>query len=198
MLNGQLPIFTSQDNPAAFAPNVRTRFLSFAYLSAFSLCMLFLPSKLSYDWQMNSIELVEQWTDPRNLTTLVVFVLLTCLVLAALLNRNKATQSMLYFGVTFLIITHLPASNLLVTVGFVVAERTLYVPSIGFSTLLLVGYLQLVNRLNGQAHGSSWWWPRKERIEQSLKLAIGLLFAVFFVKTLLRNQDWLTRESLFE
>lgn len=151
--------------------------------------MLFLPSKLSYDWQMNSIELVEHWTDPRNLVTLAAFTLLASLVLTALLNRNKATQSLLYFGVTFLIITHLPASNLLVTVGFVVAERTLYVPSLGFSTLFLFGYLQLENQLTGS---------RKERLEKYLKLAIGLLFAVFTVKTLLRNQDWLTREALFE
>lgn len=153
--------------------------------------MLFAPVKLSYDWQMNSIELVEQWSDARNLITLLVFVVLLCLVLTAILNQNQDTQSMLYFGVTFLIVTHLPASNLLVTVGFVIAERTLYVPSIGFSALFLLGYIQLEDRLNCLA-------KRKERIEKYLKLAIGILFAAFFLKTLLRNQDWLTRQSLFE
>ena len=187
MLNGQLPIFTSQDNPAAFAPSRLTRFLTFTYLSAFSLCMLFAPVRLSYDWQMNSIELIDQWTDPRNLISLLVFAVLAWLVLTALLNRNPTTQSILYFGVTFLIISHLPASNLLVTVGFVIAERTLYVPSIGFSTLLLLGYIQLEHRLK-----------RKERPAKYLKLAVWVLFAVFFVKTLTRNQDWLTRQSLFE
>lgn len=36
------------------------------------------------------------------------------------------------FGVLFYIIAFIPASNLFITVGYVIAERALYLPSIGF------------------------------------------------------------------
>ena len=193
MLNGQLPIFTAQDNPAAFSSNLKTKLLTFSYLASFNFCMLFNPSKLSYDWQMNSIALIERLADLRNLTTLTVFSVLIGLILIAMRNRNKATQSIFYFGLTFLLIPHLPASNLVVTVGFVIAERCLYIPSIGFSTLFILGFMKIENQLNCQTH-----LAKREKNKRYLQFAIYLLFAMFFAKTLLRNQDWLTRESLFK
>ncbi len=42
-----------------------------------------------------------------------------------------------------LVITFLPASNLLIRVGFVVAERVLYLPSAGYCLLIALG----VNRV---------------------------------------------------
>lgn len=148
MLNGQLPIFSSQDNPAAFSSNSLTKFLTFTYLASFNFLMLIMPSKLCYDWQMNSLPLIEQFFDSRNLITFCFFALLFVLILISIVNKNKETQSMLFFGIAFLILPHLPASNLFITVGFVIAERTLYIPSIGFSTLFIIGFIQLKNRYN--------------------------------------------------
>ena len=42
-------------------------------------------------------------------------------------------------GLAFMIIPFLPASNVFFRVGFVVAERILYLPSIGFVILLVTG-----------------------------------------------------------
>ncbi len=46
----------------------------------------------------------------------------------------------------FLVLPFIPASNLFFPVGFVVAERVLYVPSIGYCMLFAVGYSILEQR----------------------------------------------------
>ena len=43
-------------------------------------------------------------------------------------SQEDAEDSAVLLGLSMLLLTYLPASNLLVTVGFVVAERLLYLP----------------------------------------------------------------------
>lgn len=44
------------------------------------------------------------------------------------------------FSIIFYIITFLPASNIFITVGFVLAERILYLPSIAFCLIAVSAY----------------------------------------------------------
>lgn len=50
-----------------------------------------------------------------------------------------SSSRILTLGLGFLVIPFLPASNLFFRVGFVVAERVLYLPSVGFCVLLTFG-----------------------------------------------------------
>ena len=56
-----------------------------------------------------------------------------------------ASAHSLSFGLLLLVIPFLPASNLLFHVGFVVAERVLYIPSMGFCVLVAQGVRALHN-----------------------------------------------------
>jgi ABC-type transport system involved in cytochrome bd biosynthesis fused ATPase/permease subunit len=49
----------------------------------------------------------------------------------------------LALGLALLVVSFLPASNLLFRVGFVLAERVLYIPSVGFCVLVTLGIRQL-------------------------------------------------------
>jgi len=49
-------------------------------------------------------------------------------------------------GLSLLIIPFLPSSNLLFKVGFVIAERNLLLPSLGYCLLIGVGFQKLKNR----------------------------------------------------
>ncbi|KAG9509475.1 Protein O-mannosyl-transferase TMTC2 [Fragariocoptes setiger] len=57
---------------------------------------------------------------------------------------NEATATaqlgLITLALLFALLTYLPASNLIVHVGFVVAERTLYMPSVGVTILMGVAY----------------------------------------------------------
>ena len=73
----------------------------------------------------------------------------------------------------------LPATNLLFYVGFVVAERILYIPSIGFC--LLLGHVL----------------TKKATKNRLGKMAIFALLAIWACRTVVRNQDWKDEESLY-
>lgn len=69
----------------------------------------------------------------------------------AISRSSKASSALrsasLLFQLSFLILPFLPATNLFFYVGFVVAERVLYMPSVGFCLLLGHGFLNVWNRL---------------------------------------------------
>ena len=58
---------------------------------------------------------------------------------------SLATARSLTFGLLLLVVPFLPACNLLFHVGFVVAERVLYIPSMGFCVLVAQGVRALHN-----------------------------------------------------
>ncbi|KAG5862824.1 hypothetical protein JTB14_007011 [Gonioctena quinquepunctata] len=128
ILQGSLPKFSQQDNPAAFHPSVYVRFLTFCYLSSFNWWLILCPSTLSHDWQMGSIPLVFSINDSRNVLTLSFFGIVCSLAVRGLCDFENQKHAPIVLGLLLLIVPFLPATNLLVTVGFVVAERVLYIP----------------------------------------------------------------------
>ena len=78
------PTFVDSDNPAAFSPHWKTRFLTYSYLCALNVWLLLLPSQLCHDWSMGSIPLVESVADYRILASLslLAVTLTSCTLLA--------------------------------------------------------------------------------------------------------------------
>ncbi|XP_037555691.1 protein O-mannosyl-transferase TMTC1-like [Dermacentor silvarum] len=207
ILQGSFPEFSEMDNPASFSPMRATRLLTYSYLCAFNAWLVLCPRTLSYDWQMGSVPLVTSPFDPRNLATVVVFVALAALAWRALSpwHRNSRSageprQQCCYFNnaeslhepssgllvaLLLTVLPFLPASNLFVTVGFVVAERVLYIPSIGVTLLVAEGLCRLHTRCSRVIR-----WC-------SLASCVVLVF-LFAARTWNRNSVWTSRETLFE
>lgn len=80
LLQGSLPRFSQQDNPAAFHSSFQVRFLTFLYLSSFNSWLLLCPSQLSHDWQMGSIPLIMSFRDTRNILTLFTFCVILLII----------------------------------------------------------------------------------------------------------------------
>lgn len=92
------------------------------------------------------------------------------------------------FSLLFMILPFVPASNILQTVGFVAAERTLYIPSIGWSVLVAVGWGRLLSRVRARVRRVS---------PHLLYLATLGLLAVSAARLVLRNNVWSSRATLF-
>ncbi|XP_063709260.1 protein O-mannosyl-transferase TMTC1-like isoform X2 [Culicoides brevitarsis] len=182
LLQGSLPRFSQQDNPAAFHPNIYVRLMTFCYLAAFNWWLLLCPSTLSHDWQMGSIPLVTSISDARNILTFVTFFVLILLSYRALMDFEHHRHVPLVLGIMMLITPFMPATNLLVTVGFVVAERVLYIPSIGCVLLVVYGAQNL--------------WHAMPKSRCIIIITSILLLTAGCLKTLCRNKDWNSRESL--
>ena len=91
MLHGELPHFSSQDNPASFSEDLQTRLLTYSHLFYFNAKLLVFPLTLCYDWQMGSIPLVESLIEMRNVGTGLFFLYLTALGCFALLGKSSVS-----------------------------------------------------------------------------------------------------------
>uniref|UniRef100_A0A8C8II15 DUF1736 domain-containing protein n=1 Tax=Oncorhynchus tshawytscha TaxID=74940 RepID=A0A8C8II15_ONCTS len=132
VIQSQLPVFTRFDNPAAVSHTL-ARQLTFNNLLPVNAWLLLNPSELCCDWTMGTIPLVESPLDLRNLATMAFYSLLGLLAYRSLRHSNSSALSLIMLPFT-------PASNLFFPVGFVVAERVLYVPSMGFCVLVAHGF----------------------------------------------------------
>ncbi|XP_022919760.1 protein O-mannosyl-transferase TMTC1-like [Onthophagus taurus] len=182
LLQGSFPKFSEQDNPAAFHPSLYVRILTFCYLAAFNWWLLLCPATLSHDWQMGSIPLVTSLTDSRNIVTFLFLGVALLLATRSLIDFEVQRHVPLVLGCLLLIVPFMPATNLVVTVGFVVAERVLYIPSTG--CILLTAYgLQLM-------------WNAYNKYRQVIQCLIVLLLTTSCLRVVIRNKDWRSRESL--
>ena len=100
------------------------------------------------------------------------------LVFYGLVGHEKHRKIVL-MGVVMIMFPFLPASNLFFPVGFVVAERVLYLPSMGFCVLVALGFKLLLQR------------AKNSKILCKFILAfLGYILVMHSVKTLHRNRDW--------
>jgi hypothetical protein len=89
-------------------------------------------------------------------------------------------------SVVMMVIPFIPASNLVTYVGFVVAERVLYIPSLGFCLLVGHGFVKLMERFG-------------DRTIWKLLLMMFLILVLLALggRTIIRNVDWTSEETLY-
>ncbi|KAJ8395712.1 hypothetical protein AAFF_G00029490 [Aldrovandia affinis] len=180
IIQSQLPVFTRFDNPAAVSPTP-ARQLTFNYLLPVNAWLLLNPSELCCDWTMGTIPLVESLLDVRNFATLAFYCLLGLLAFQSLRYSDQSSKTII-MALSLIVLPFVPASNLFFPVGFVVAERVLYVPSMGFCMLVAHGF-RIVSH-SGNLKRISW-------------LCMALLLTTHAVKTFNRNWDWESEYTLF-
>ncbi|XP_076445785.1 protein O-mannosyl-transferase TMTC2-like [Babylonia areolata] len=91
----------------------------------------------------------------------------------------------LILSLSFIVFPFIPASNLFFYVGFVIAERILYIPSMGFCLLLAQG----AHLLRARA--------RSEGGRKGVAGGVVAVLLLFSLRTWQRNQDWQTEEKLY-
>ena len=114
------------------------RQLSWIYLTFINSWLLLNPTHLCPDWRFGLAPLIHSITDPHNLLSLVTMGTVTALAVYGVKHSSVRSRTLL-LGLALMIIPFLPASNLFFPVGFVVAERVLYLPSMGFCMLVAYG-----------------------------------------------------------
>ena len=162
-------ILQEGDNPASFMESRLLRCLNFNYILALNFWLMVLPEWLCYDWALGSIELITSFQDPRILAIATFWVMITIIAL-----RFNWTS------LVFMAIPFIPCSNLLVYVGFVIAERNLYVPTIGYCILLSKGILAFYKRA-----------PRITAI------AFISLLVIYGIRSFQRSLDWRNEIQLY-
>jgi protein O-mannosyl-transferase len=171
------------DQPFVDNPMVGADFLT-ARLTALKVMfhyigLLLWPRSLSWDYSYNQIPLT---TWDVGLAALAGMIAL--LVLVAGLYRKHAPA--FFFG-AFFFLAILPTSNLLIIIGSIMAERFLYLPSIGFAGCVVACVLALGRKLS-----------KKNFLHiRMVTAALALVVIGFGLRTWVRNWDWADGERFW-
>ncbi|XP_031558071.1 protein O-mannosyl-transferase TMTC4-like [Actinia tenebrosa] len=140
------PHFQVSDNPPSFEKSFVSRFINYNYIYTINLWLLINPWWLCFDWSMGCIPLIKEPTDPRVAAVLLMWAVLFTLFGYCILGQPSHYKRICTMGLAFLIVPFLPASNIFFRVGFVIAERVLYLSSVGSCILVVLGIAALSRR----------------------------------------------------
>ncbi|KAJ1419883.1 hypothetical protein B484DRAFT_453258 [Ochromonadaceae sp. CCMP2298] len=134
LLNGPQYLYkwTVLENHVHHLPHFYERSLSYAQYHFWYLAKLVAPVSLCFDYGYSCIPTVHKLADPLNILPLTAYGLLLTLAFAAL----RSVRPSLMISFALLLLPLLPALNLFMPVGTLLAERLLFVPSVGFCMLL--------------------------------------------------------------
>ena len=131
---------------------------------------------------MDTIPPISSLTDPRNLLTLATLAGLISMGYYGMIGREPHRRRVL-FSLCLMVVPFLPASNLFFPVGFVIAERVLYIPSMGFCMLVAYG---------------AWRIKRRPSLYIAARAGIVFLVLIHGVRTYRRSQDWFNNLSIYQ
>lgn len=148
------------------------------------------PAKLSADYSYNAVPLfgasASSWENAK--AFIAVAVCLGAVLLAILLAvRWRRTGKPLLFFLGFFFLALLPTSNLIIIIGSIMAERFLYLPSVGLAGCLVAAIHQLARRFSVK-----WRWT-----PQAIWIALCLAVLLFTARTYARNFDWQNARNLW-
>ncbi|XP_061083229.1 protein O-mannosyl-transferase TMTC4 isoform X1 [Conger conger] len=177
------PAFTEVDNPASFAENVFLRTVNYNYYYSLNAWLLLCPWWLCFDWSMGCVPLIKSVCDWRMVPLLLLWSGLIGLASQALLSQDGHRRRTLALGLVLLVVPFLPACNLFFRVGFVIAERVLYLSCAGYCLILTYAL----------GRSCCLWRPHKTLLHAAL---LGLL-CVNASRCALRSHQWRSEQSLF-
>ena len=155
------------ENPLVGAHFLTARLSSIAVMARY-LWLLVWPARLSCDYSYAAVPLanggLKDWID-------WIAVVVVIAVVAWQFMRNK----LLFFFATFAFVTFVPVSNLLFSIGTIMAERFLYLPAAGFAACLVLVIYSVGQRVGSRA---------------AAPVVLCLIIAAMGIRTWKRNLEW--------
>jgi len=175
------PVWQRGDNPAAMEESTVTRLLTFNYIYLLNMWIVLVPEWLCFDWAMGCIPPVTQ-ADLRAGTVLFIWAAILAITLKYR-KKIKEHNFLIHFSLSLILSPFILSTNVFVYVGFVIAERNLYLSIAGYSFLLTSGF----NRLCGIKAFS-------QRLSRFFMI---LLFLMFILRSHIRSCHWRNEMDLF-
>lgn len=183
VMGSTTPTFQHADNPHSFISSAFLRLVNYSYIYALNFWLLLNPWWLCFDWSMGCVPTIESVVDPRIGVALLFWVVLITLILTSISYPVEHYKRILSMAFAILVVPFLPASNLFFRVGFVIAERILYLPSAGFCMLVVTG-ARMFCQFSSVAR----------KVVASFFL---FLIVIYIFRSVQRSAEWLTESELF-
>lgn len=176
------PKFQPVDNPASFLNNIFFRILNYNYIYCLNIWLLICPIWLCFDWSMGCISLITGH-DYRIFVVIIFWLLFGSLIMYTFMVHKDKTLRYIIMGLAILIFPFLPASNIFFNVGFVLAERILYIPSAGYCLLVTIGLHKFFARFF---------------VPKMALFAYIMLIVLLFTRSWIRSGQWRNEKLLFQ
>lgn len=159
--------FPFVDNPLVAANFFRARLTAIVVMAKY-LWLLVWPARLSADYSYAQIPIatgtLHEW---------IAWIAVAAVALAVA-SQFKANRLWFFFG-AFAFVTFVPVSNLLFMSGTIMAERFLYLPSVGFAACAVMAVYAICERIH---------------LPILAPIALCVFITGFGVRTWVRNLDW--------
>ncbi|XP_072252706.1 protein O-mannosyl-transferase TMTC4 isoform X2 [Leuresthes tenuis] len=157
--------------------------MNYNYYYSLNAWLLLCPWWLCFDWSMGCVPLIKSATDWRMVWLLLLWCVLIGLISQALCSQDSQRRRTLTLGLVLLVVPFLPACNIFFRVGFVIAERVLYLSSAGYCLLLAYSLGHCCCR-----------WSKHRKL---LCVMVFALVCMYVVRCALRSHQWRSEQSLF-
>ncbi|XP_067670553.1 protein O-mannosyl-transferase TMTC4-like [Haliotis asinina] len=184
VMGSTTPIFQVHDNPHSFVNGTILKILNYNYLYAINSWLLINPWWLCFDWSMGCIPVITSLTDPRILVDIALWGVFGALVFQCCRGGLTKDRRILITALAVLGVPFLPASNLFFRVGFVIAERILYLSCAGFCMLVVLGARQICIRLHNTT-------------KQLVSSGFYIIIVLFILRSIQRSSEWREEMTLF-
>ncbi|XP_046569319.1 protein O-mannosyl-transferase TMTC4-like [Haliotis rubra] len=181
------PTFRQDENPHSFFGGILYRVLNYNYLYAINSWLLLNPWWLCFDWSMGSIPVITSLADPRILADIGLWAVFGALVFQCCRGGLTRDNRILITSMAVLGVPFLPASNLFFRVGFVIAERILYLSCAGFCMLVVLGARQICHKCQPNSTAK-------------MMASAGFTFVIvtFVLRSIQRSGDWKVAKDLYQ
>jgi tetratricopeptide (TPR) repeat protein len=145
--------------------------------------LMIVPYPLVYDYSFNTIQLVDL-SNIQVILTIIGAITVIGFSIKLIKDLNN-TKTLIFITLLLLFVLPLiPVSNLLFPIGATMAERFLFIPSLGFIMLFTFGLFHLFEKSD----------IKNSKISQGIFILIAIPLAV---TTVARNNAWESDETLF-
>jgi protein O-mannosyl-transferase len=173
------------DNPMMSAGFWAARLTAIKVIGKY-LWLFIWPARLSPDYSYNAVPLFgwhpAQWEDSKALIALAL-----CVSAVVLAVRWYRTSKPLFFFLAFFFVALVPTSNLAILIGSIMAERFVYLPSIGLAGCVVAAIWGLSRQVP----------PPRLLDMRAIWTAVALVCLACAARTYARNSDWLDDQSLW-
>ena len=201
MNQGSQPIFNETELRLIFHSDRHVRVMSMSYLYAFNYWLLLCPYQLCCDWTHPSILPILSLSDPRNIWLPLLLLLFAALALRCVTSREDRLP--LGMAAALTIVPFIPATGIVFRIGFIIAERVLYLPSIGHCIMIAYGASKFkrycfITFLTLNIYVLLFRYLLFSHLRKFLYLVCLLILLLQGWRTRLRNEDWLSDLNLYK
>lgn len=167
-----------------YASDNSGRLATAVYCIIKNILLMAYPHPLVYDYSYNHIPVIA-WSDFSAWGSLIVLI---SMIAFALLNFKK--NYFFSFGILYFFITFSLVANIIIPMAAIMAERFLYIPSLGFCFILVILTAKLSKiSLNGNYEN--------KKNNSIFLILLTIIIAGYSYKTYARNFDWKDNITIF-